>query len=234
MADFNTHILGATVVASLGATCCTKLLDLTMTDGLMLTVAGIIGGVLPDIDLKQSQPSRALFSVLGLVAALSWLFASMPAFTGLELWMGACFVYLLIRYPLWWMFHKVTIHRGTLHSLAAALMFGVLMSALAWRHLNTNELQSWLLGIFMMLGYIIHLVLDETYSVDFSGVKIKRSFGSALKPLDFNQIPASCLVLFITGVAWFWTAPYVSAWSQWQDLYTDWRIALLPPWLLEI
>ncbi|MFT6641884.1 MAG: hypothetical protein ACJAUZ_002888, partial [Flavobacteriaceae bacterium] len=66
MADFNTHILGATVVVSLGATCCTKLLGLSMTDGLMLTVAGLVGGILPDIDLKQSQPSRLLFSLLGL------------------------------------------------------------------------------------------------------------------------------------------------------------------------
>ena len=231
MADFNTHILGATVVVSLGATCCTKLLDLGMTDGLMLTVAGLVGGVLPDIDLKQSQPSRFLFSLLGLIAAFAWLFANIPAYSGLELWIGAALVYLLIRFPLWWLFHTVTIHRGILHSLIAALMMGVLLSAVAWQFLNTSELQSWLLGIFMTLGYLIHLTLDEIYSVDFSGVKVRRSFGSALKPMDFDQIPASCLVLFITGMAWFWTASYDVAWQQWQSLYTDWRTALLPTWL---
>jgi hypothetical protein len=231
MADFNTHILGATVVVSLGATCCTKLLGLSMTDGLMLTVAGIVGGILPDIDLKQSQPSRLLFSLLGLVAALAWLFANLPSYSGLELWLGALVVYLIVRFPFWWLFHTITTHRGILHSLIAAVMAGVLMSAIAWQFLNTTELQSWLLGLFMTAGYLIHLSLDEIYSVDFSGVKIRRSFGSALKPMDFNQIPASCLVLFITGMAWFWTASYTVAWDQWQLLFTDWRQALLPSWL---
>lgn len=231
MADFNTHILGATLVISLGATCCTKLLGLSMSDGLMLTVAGVVGGILPDIDLRQSQPSRVLFSLLGLIASLAWLFANLASYSGLELWLGSLALYLLVRYPVWWLFHKITTHRGILHSLIAAVMAGVFMSAIAWQHMNTSELQSWLLGIFLTAGYLIHLSLDEIYSVDFSGVKIRRSFGSALKPLDFEQIPASCLVLFITGMAWFWTPSYAIAWDQCQLLLTDWRSSLLPGWL---
>ncbi|NND90839.1 MAG: hydrolase [Granulosicoccus sp.] len=231
MADFNTHIFGAAAVVSLGATCCTKLLSLGVAEGLMLTVAGMVGGILPDIDLKQSQPSRALFTALGTLAALAWMFASIQGYTALELWLGAIAVYVLVRFPLWWLFHSVTTHRGILHSLIAAIMAGVLMCALAWRHLHTTELLSWLLGLFMTAGYIIHLVLDELVSVDFTGVRIKRSFGSALKVLDMQQLPASCLVIFITLVGWFWTAPLNAAWDQWQSLYTDWRPALLPHWL---
>lgn len=231
MADFNTHIFGAAAVVSLGATCCTKLLSLGMTEGLMLTVAGMVGGIVPDIDLKQSQPSRALFSGLGTIAALAWLFANVEGFTALELWLGAITVFLLVRFPLWWLFHSVTRHRGILHSLIAAIMAGILMCAVAWQQMGTNELQSWLLGIFMTLGYLIHLILDELYSVDFTGVRVRRSFGSAIKPLDIQQLPASCLVIFITLVAWFWTAPYETAWQQWQSLYTDWRPALLPTWV---
>lgn len=231
MADFNTHVFGAAAVVSLGATCCTKLLSLSMTDGLMLTVAGMVGGVLPDIDLKQSQPSRVLFSILGTVAALAWLFANMQFYTGLELWLGAIFVYLLVRFPLWWIFHSMTTHRGALHSLIAAAMFGTLMCAIAWQTLQSDELQSWLLGIFVGSGYLIHLILDELYSVDFTGVRIKHSFGTALKPLDMQQLPASCLIIFVTLVAWFWTAPYTQALLQWQSRYTHWQSALLPNWL---
>ncbi len=31
------------------------------------------------------------------------------------------------------------------------------------------------------IGYIVHLVLDEIYSVDLKNRKIKKSFGTALK-----------------------------------------------------
>lgn len=204
---------------------------MSMPEGLMLTVAGLVGGVLPDIDLKQSQPSRTLFSGLGTVSALAWLFASINHFTALELWLGAIAVYLLVRFPLWRLFHAVTTHRGVLHSVSAAVMAGVLMSAVAWRLLQTSELQSWLLGTFMTLGYIVHLALDELYSVDFTGVRVRRSFGSALKIIDLHRLPASCLLIFIALVAWFWTAPYQVAISQWQERYTHWRPALLPDWL---
>lgn len=231
MADFNTHIFGAAAIVSLGATCCTKLLSLDMTEGLMLTVAGLVGGILPDIDLKQSQPSRALFSLLGLIAALAWLFANLQDYTGVELWLGAIIVFFLVRLPLWWLFHSVTTHRGILHSLIAAMMAGVLMCAIAWQYLEADALQSWLLGAFMCLGYLIHLTLDEIYSVDFTGVRIRRSFGSALKPLDFGQLPASCLVIFIIGVGWFWMPPFQTAWNQWNEAYTHWPTALLPTWL---
>jgi uncharacterized metal-binding protein len=230
MADFNTHLFGAAAIVSLSATCCTKLLSLGIAEGSMLSIAGMVGGVLPDIDLKQSQPSRALFSMLALIAAFAWLFSSLPAYTGVELWVGALAVYAIVRFPLWWLFHRVTTHRGMLHSLIAAIMFGVLTCAIGWRYLHTNELLSWLLGIFMTLGYLIHLTLDEIYSVDFTGVRIRRSFGSALKPLDLNELPASCMILFVTGVAWLWTPAYQLAWLQWQSQYMNWREVLLPAW----
>ncbi|MBX2879065.1 MAG: metal-dependent hydrolase [Granulosicoccus sp.] len=234
MADFNTHVFGAAAVVSLGATCCTKLLNLSLAEGLMLMLAGMVGGLLPDIDLKRSQPSRALFSALGVIAAMAWLFANMPEYTGLELWLGAILVYILVRIPLWRVFHAMTTHRGALHSLTAAATAGILMCCFAWQQMQASALQSWLLGLFMSLGYVVHLLLDEIYSVDFAGVRIKRSFGSAIKPIDVQRLPASCLVLFIAFFAWFWTAPYQEAITQLNERYTDWRTALVPPWLPQL
>lgn len=200
----------------------------------MLMVAGMIGGLLPDVDLKRSQPSRALFSALGIVSALTWLFANLTDYTGLELWMGAIAVYLIVRFPVWRMFHSITTHRGVLHSLIAAATAGLLMCALAWQQMQASALQSWLLGIFLTMGYVIHLILDELYSVDFTGVRIKRSFGSAIKPLDVQRLPSSCLVLFTALVAWFWTAPHEEALVQLHERYiVEWRPALLPDWLPE-
>lgn len=230
MADFNTHVFGAAVVVSFGATCAIKLLSLPMSEGLMLMIVGMVGGILPDVDLKRSQPSRALFSALGIFMALAWLFANLKNFTALELWFGAVFVYLIVRFPLWRFFDTMTTHRGVLHSLTAALTAGLLMCATAWQQMNADELLSWMLAAFMTGGYLIHLLLDEIYSVDFTGVRISKSFGSAIKPLDMQRLPASCLVIFVALVSWFWTAPTDTAWQQLQASYTDWRTALLPDW----
>lgn len=231
MADFSTHVFSAAALGSLGATLATKLLDIPMSDAVMLVTASLVGGVLPDIDLKYSWPSRVLFATLGLIAGLAWLFAHVSAFTALELWLGALAVFLLVRYPLWWAFHTFTEHRGVLHSLIAASMAGVLMAATAYRWLDADPVSSWLLGLFLASGYLLHLVLDELFSVDFMGVRIKRSFGSALKPLDTTRLPASCLVLFVTMAAWFWAPDIGSLSTLLPELDSDWLPALLPEWL---
>ena len=232
MADFNTHIFSAAALASLSATACTKLLDLGIADGLMLTVSGIVGGILPDIDLKYSQPSRALFTGLGVITALAWLFAHVDSYTALELWLMAIAVFSLVRYPLWWSFHVIAKHRGLMHSITAALLSGVLMCAVAWQWLGAMPLQSWLLGMFMTAGYLVHLTLDELYSVDFMGVRIKRSFGSALKVLDRDQFLLSLALLCVLMFTWFFSAPIDQAWQDWESRLTaldgNWRAALLP------
>ena len=232
MADFSTHVFSAAALCSFGATFCTKLLALPMSEGLTLTVAGTVGGILPDIDLKVSWPSRLLFTLLGGIAGLTWLFANVERLTALELWLAAVGIFLVVRYPLQWAFHALTVHRGALHSLAAALMAGLAMAAVGARLLGADPAFSWLLAAFVAGGYVLHLALDEIYSVDFTGMKIKRSFGSALKPIDTDRLPASCVVLFAALVAWFWTpeiGPFLEAWS---DIGTRWRDTLVPPWLV--
>lgn len=233
MADFNTHVFTAAAVASFGATVCTKLLDLPVSAALLLTVGGIVGGVLPDIDLKHSVPSKILFAVFGAIAALAWMFARLSDFSVLELWVFGIAIFLIIRYPLWGLFHQFTVHRGALHSVIAALMFGVLSAVVGSHVLQLSPGISWLLALFVMLGVLIHLVLDEIYSVDFIGARIKRSFGSALKLLDTERLPASCLILFVSLVAWFWAPPLTELNTLWQDNRGSWQRLLLPDYLTD-
>ena len=56
-----------------------------------------------------------------------------------------------------------------------------------------------------MLGYILHLSMDEIYSVDFLGRRIKRSFGSALKLVDFDRLIPSALIILIALTASLYT-----------------------------
>ena len=53
---------------------------------------------------------------------------------------------------------------------------------------------AWLTGLFVLIGFIIHLVLDEIYSVDIEGAAIKKSFGTALKLFDYHSWRASALM----------------------------------------
>jgi len=54
---------------------------------------------------------------------------------------------------------------------------------------------------FILLGGLIHLLLDELYSVDLNNVTIKRSFGTALKIADFdNKLITLASIIAIAGL----------------------------------
>lgn len=58
-----------------------------------------------------------------------------------------------------------------------------------------NDFTSWLIGFVVFIGFIIHLLLDELYSVDFMNRSIKRSFGTALKLVDTRYAYTSSLII---------------------------------------
>jgi hypothetical protein len=78
--------------------------------------------------------------------------------------------------------------------LLAGLFFMAFTTAILAYSLGREPVVAWMAGLFVFLGYIIHLVLDEIYSVDITGARIKRSFGSALKLFDRNSTSASLLM----------------------------------------
>ena len=62
MANFPTHIAIGTVVSGALATV-TVAADLVAPENIVaVTLAGVLGSVLPDIDLKESRPARAMFA----------------------------------------------------------------------------------------------------------------------------------------------------------------------------
>lgn len=206
MADFNTHIFTATAVGAVYTTLATKGLQLDIGSSLLLAGMTSIGGVLPDIDLKDSTPSKALFLVLGAMLALLGMLHHASRFSVIELLIIGATIFLVVRYLLWGLFHQFTVHRGSLHSLAACAMFGIGAVALCHRVWAIDSNTSWLAGAGVCIGCITHLALDEIYSVDFTGVRIKRSFGSALKVIDTVRWPGSVAVISVTVLS-LWLAP---------------------------
>ena len=148
-----------------------------------------ISGMLPDLDSESGKPVRELF---GVVAALAPLI-SMQHFqaTGMQgdrAMLFALLSYGLVRYGGALFLAKLTVHRGMFHSIPALLISGELMF-LAY---PSDELRvRTLLGIGVGLGFLSHLILDEMYSVQWDGAKVKlaKSAGSAMKFFGMKAVP---------------------------------------------
>ena len=205
MANFNTHLGVAAVGSGMLATLCLQVGFVDAKDALLLASVGVLGGILPDIDLHYSHPSRILFSLLGIVVAFLWVFSAEDQLTIIELWGAGLGIYLFVRFPIWALFQNFTVHRGSIHSIATALFFCFVSSALSFHFFDKSPFIAWLIGLFIFLGFILHLVLDEIYSVDFMGRRLKRSFGTALKLFDFKEKISSIVIAVSIIFVWFFT-----------------------------
>ncbi|MGE0768298.1 MAG: metal-dependent hydrolase [Hyphomicrobiaceae bacterium] len=206
MANFPTHIGIGTVASGMLATL-TLAANVVGPENLVaVTAAGVLGSVLPDIDLKDSRPGRALFFGLGAFFSFVALFNGAGRYSIVELWILAVLTFLFVRYVAHGIFHRLSYHRGIFHSVLAAVFFA-LATVLVYRHvLGRPDGVAWLAGGFMFVGYLVHLVLDEIYSVDVVDTRIKASFGTALKLWDRKHIGHS-LAMAVAAAGLFLVTP---------------------------
>ena len=184
MANFPTHIAVGTIVSGTLATL-TLAVDAVSPENLVgVTLAGVLGSVLPDIDLKESRPARAMFSGLAVFFAFAVLFSTAGRFSIAEMLILYIGTLALVRYGGKWVFFKISYHRGIWHSILAALFVSLFTAVVYYRFLGRPDAVAWLAAVFMFIGYMTHLVLDEIYSVDVMDTRIKASFGTAIKLVD--------------------------------------------------
>lgn len=207
MANFTTHIAVGTVVAGSLATV-TLAADVLPRDTLVAaTLAGVLGSVLPDIDLKDSRPSRMMFSGLGIFFSFAVLFTFAPQLSIAEMFIAWLGTLVLVRYGGEATFHRLSYHRGIFHSILAGVTFWFL-TAIAFRVVfATSPGVAWLAGAFLFAGYMTHLVLDELYSVDIEDRRIKASFGTALKFIDGRHLGQSAAMAAVCAAAFLATPP---------------------------
>ncbi|WMP17790.1 metal-dependent hydrolase [Thiothrix lacustris] len=213
MANFSTHITVAAAGAGLLSVLCLQVGLADPQEALMLALLGTIGGILPDIDLQHAYPSRIMFSLFGIVAAFMVVFSKKNDLSIVELWGIGLITFGMIRFPIWTVFHQYTHHRGSIHSLVAAVLFMLLTTAFAYHVMEKIPFMAWLFGLFVFLGFILHLLLDELYSVDFMNTRIKRSFGTAFKILDWKKREKSTLLVIATILAWAVTPESRAFWD---------------------
>jgi hypothetical protein len=191
MANFTTHIAVGTIAAGALATL-TLAADVIAPENLVaVTMAGVLGSVLPDIDLKDSRPSRAMFAGLAVFFSFVVLFNHATNFSIAELWLMWLGTLLFVRYGLHACFHRLAVHRGIWHSILAAV-FSAAATAVVFKYaLGKPDGVAWLAGGFLFIGFLVHLTLDEIYAVDVMDVRVKSSFGTAVKLYDHRHLRAS-------------------------------------------
>ena len=195
MADFKTHLYGAAAASGLAALGVYSLGWTTTGHAQLLFLHGVAGGLLPDIDAPKSTPVRGFFALLGVVLAFAMTFPFVGRYPLIGLGAIWLLVFVTVRFGIFALFVRYTVHRGIWHSGLAAITVGLAGVVLSHQALGMPAWQSWLAGAFVTLGYLTHLVLDELASVNLLGKRIKRSLGTALKPFSLAYPGASLAML---------------------------------------
>jgi membrane-bound metal-dependent hydrolase YbcI (DUF457 family) len=179
MASYRGHlVVSSTLGAAYGAA---ALFFWNFDWGPACLAAGLttLGGLLPDLDSDSGVPVREMFSLAAAIMPLL-LLDRIQADSPEQKVVLLGGLYLFIRYGLANVFRHLTVHRGMFHSLPALLISG--LATFLIYHNPDMRLRLYLAG-GVMLGFFSHLVLDELYSVDFTGLRprLNRYAGSALK-----------------------------------------------------
>jgi hypothetical protein len=213
MANFETHLAVASISSGLLSSLCLGGGIASPVEALLCWMFGTLGGILPDIDSDHSTPLKIIFTSLALIATWLVMFNRSESYSILELWMICGVAYLFVRYALMRMFSSFTIHRGVFHSVLAAFFFWFFVTNIVFYLFRLPSLFAWVLGFFVFFGFLVHLSLDELYSVDLSNNRIKRSFGTALKIIDSKNMLSTGVMLVVT-LYFFQIAPSSERFTQ--------------------
>jgi hypothetical protein len=208
VAAFRGHLYSSAAVSAAAALGVDTMKWAEPEQALALFFLGLISGLLPDIDSNTSTSARALFTLLGVAAAFvltSSLEGDFSVAESLLIWSA---VFLLVRFGLFEVFARLTVHRGIWHSWLAAA-FSALTVADAVHYLcGYTAWESWLAAIFVALGYLTHLCFDEIASLDLRNARIRRSFGTALKPFS-TASPVASVAMFLGALVLAYLAPSI-------------------------
>jgi hypothetical protein len=167
-----------------------------------------LGGLLPDLDSDSGVPVRELFgTAAAVVPLLMYNRLQHAGYQGEQLLVLMAASYLFIRYGLSALFKRMTVHRGMFHSIPAMLIAG--LSVYLLYHSPDHHLRVFLAGA-VMLGFLSHLVLDELYSVDLMGARIRlnKYAGSALKFASRSWPATLATYVILAGLGYL-------AWQEW-------------------
>lgn len=204
MAAYREHI---TVSGTLGLAywfASVSLMSFSITQATIAAILTWISGMLPDLDSQSGKPVRELFGLTAAVAPLLLLkHTNNLGVGGDRAMLFALLLYGSVRYGGAMVLGKITVHRGMFHSVPALLI----AAEVTFVGYHSPEVRVRLLmagGV--ALGFLSHLVLDEMYSVQWDGTRIRlnRFAGSAIKFYGKNSLANGVtlgLLMFCTYAA---------------------------------
>ena len=195
MANFHTHLSLAGIGSGLLASATIAAGLSTISEGIVLWLTGTLGGLLPDVDADNSSSLKVIFNCIALLLTMVIIVRLSHSHTFSFVWLMIVGVYLSLRWLALPLFKQFTVHRGSWHSLLAGCTLSLLVVNISWHVIGVSAIFAWLLGIFLAIGYLIHLLLDEIYAIEISGTRFKRSFGSACKLFPTSQPAVSGMLL---------------------------------------
>jgi hypothetical protein len=197
MPDFKVHS-EAGVIAGYGAGALSLyFLDKSIYLSGLIFLSTYSGSVFPDIDSDSGRTINIIFniiSVLGAFTAIIFLADSNFKYA----FIIPPGVYLFIKFILSSVFKYFSRHRGIYHSVPMAVFLSLIVFQISY--FKTDEIFGSAMGLSFLSGYLLHLVLDEIYSVyDVEQKKfdLKKSLGTALALKGINKFTTAFVYLGI-------------------------------------
>lgn len=230
MANFNTHLNVAFMVSGTLSLAVYKA-GLIDDSGFLVCVAlGTIGGLLPDLDSDNSTPIKLGFNITSFVFAFGLVMhwrSELSLLALMVLWLAG---YGFMRYIVFYIFTNMTVHRGVIHSVPYMAIMGLGMTCLSYYGLQMPLTASWFYGLFLFGGAMVHLLLDELYSVNLSNMKMKRSSGTAMKFYQHKDKWWYLLLYVIVALLVYFAPPFDGFWQQLSDptAWAQLKVGILP------
>ncbi|HAY79115.1 MAG TPA: metal-dependent hydrolase [Planctomycetaceae bacterium] len=178
MADFKTHISASTTIG-VGYGIAGYFNGMTWDSCIVAAGLCSVSGMLPDLDSDSGIPIRETITFAAAVVPMLMIDRFQEfGLTHAQMVALGVLIYVAIRFGIAEIFKRYTVHRGMWHSVPAALT----ATLLGFLICSCNELDERIYkALAVFIGFMTHLVLDEMYSIDLRGVRIKKSFGTAIK-----------------------------------------------------
>jgi len=207
MASFEQHVNGAVIASGVVITPLHLASIIDVPQSLIVLALGLVGGVLPDLDSDNSKPIQIFFKMISIFLPLVILLSlshNLPLVYMIGYWLAST---LVLRITLFQLFVSFTTHRGIFHSIPMGIFFAQILALVFYKYFEYSLVFSTIAGGFLFFGFIVHLLLDELVSLNALGVRVKNSFGTAMKLYDKNN-PLATVILYIFIVCFFYFSPF--------------------------